>query len=735
MIPNVYVRYDLPPKESRDLMEGDLSIKQEALFQLHPRYSLHGVFPPLLSSFNSVMVSLLLPLGNASMVVFSSDILKVLFIGGEKPYLEVVVDRSRVEKISNLFCMDPKHVSVQKMMYRVPFNPELVCCIHYSVYSPQQVMMQINSNILKLTVVQPIENSAEHIASVRITNQPQEGSECHNVGVLGILYYTFSSRENWVAIPHTGVLFTMVGGRVMVESGLQGRDENIPEGCLRCTMELTSENEVVDMPWSSFMETDRRFRRIRNVHVYNEFCFFNSVASFDLCVNWDVKKRCCYVGHGVRKGVLYWKTAVPPQLFTSEFSLASRTSGSYCIWWISNQTLPHHMYLNVLGDEIAKHLSRREDAAEVEVDFLLSFPVAFLVMYSHPDQSTSLQYGTTRVVHRPAQEGGNQFFLAFQSCCSVQTMANNKVRIESSAGALTVLANGKRVLENHTMLLPEELMAGNMMAVTGFIGMDTAIHSFSLGTTELMTAKSILACSSSMALSNVGFMTTGQNFSVTPCEVKYRNHVSYASTDPKLKNPKEYDVDGSVFALDRTARNFAVVGQDRARCFVFYMEIHADVPSRSCLSVFQDMACSVKRAQKRRDSMCSCFVNNRLLAFEKNSSGLVNYNNTCFQNSVLQLLFHSDSLKRALLSFYQAYQESQCDKTTDAFLCVQALVKVLTRLQVSVRCGEFNSLMLVLEKRFEIGYQAVGLRERVKSRMCVSTWSTCWTAWIPATRV
>ena len=93
MIPNVYVRYDLPPRECVDFMQGDLSVKEEALFQLYPRYSLHGVFPPSLSSFNSVLVSLLLPLGDASTVVFSSDILQVLFTGGEAPCLDVVVDR------------------------------------------------------------------------------------------------------------------------------------------------------------------------------------------------------------------------------------------------------------------------------------------------------------------------------------------------------------------------------------------------------------------------------------------------------------------------------------------------------------------------------------------------------------------------------------------------------------------------------------------------------------------
>ena len=57
---------------------------------------------------------LLLPLGDASTVVFSSDILQVLFTGGEAPCLDVVVDRSRVAKFSNLFCLDETGVNAQE---------------------------------------------------------------------------------------------------------------------------------------------------------------------------------------------------------------------------------------------------------------------------------------------------------------------------------------------------------------------------------------------------------------------------------------------------------------------------------------------------------------------------------------------------------------------------------------------------------------------------------------------
>ena len=68
MIQNVYVRYDLPPRESVGFMQGELYVKEEALFQLYPRYSLHGVFPPSLSSFNSVL--------NSVDTMFTMDIYK-----------------------------------------------------------------------------------------------------------------------------------------------------------------------------------------------------------------------------------------------------------------------------------------------------------------------------------------------------------------------------------------------------------------------------------------------------------------------------------------------------------------------------------------------------------------------------------------------------------------------------------------------------------------------------------
>ena len=137
------------------------------------------------------------------------------------------------------------------------------------------------------------------------------------------------------------------------------------------------------------------------------------------------------------------------------------------------------------------------------------------------------------------------------------------------------------------------------------------------------------------------------------------------------------------------------------------MELCESMPSHCFVAVNRGMTCTVKRVKARRESEMSCFTNNRLAKFGCNSSGLINHNNTCFQNSALQMLFHSDSFKRSLFRFYHEYIERKLPQDNENFICTQSLILMLTRLQVSIRAAEFNNLMLVLQKRFDLGYQHV----------------------------
>lgn len=717
MTPNVYVRYALPSRTIDDYMQCDLTSHREAFFHLCPHYSLHGVFPPMLSSFNSIMASLLLPLVHTSVVIFSSNLLTVSYVGGESPHLEVVLNSERVSKFSLLLCVDRNSIDVEAMRCRIPVNPEWICCIHYSVYSPQQIILQINSNILKIKVVQPIENSAEHIASVRLTNMPATPEPSCHLGVIGIFYYTFFSKENWISIPYTGTLFTMMGGRVVMENGLHDEKEQIPKGCLRCALALVTDAEAVVTPWSSFMFPDQRIQRNRNVHVYNEFCFYNSVCCFDFFVSWDTQEHKCRLGYGARTGILYWKTALQPQSFALRYGFSLHVSSdSYCIWWLSNQALPSHLYMSVIGERIAKYIRMKTgEGINLSVDFQLPTPVAFVIAYRRSERSICVQYGLTKTVQETFEDSSTtKYYLSLWPCATLSSDSGYDVEIRSNASGLVLALNGMRLYASSALTLPTEMAAQGVMGVTGFMGLDATVRSYHIEAASDQES-SILACASSVVLRDASTMTSSEHFSVTPCEVKYRQHAAYGSEDLELSNPKEFTVEGDVFALDRTLHNYAVVGRDPTRSFLFYMELHADVPARSCVCVFRDLNCSVKRVKQRKDSIRSCFVNNRLSAFEKNSSGLVNSNNTCFQNSTLQLLFHSDALKRSILSFYQDYAKSPCDKSTDDFVCMRELVMMMTRLQVSIRSVEFNNVMLALAKRFEIGYQHVGTGERRES--------------------
>ena len=701
--PIVFIRYPIVRSEPTNLIQTDLKSLIEPFFCLYPSYSLSLQYPSEFA-YNGLFVSVLLPSSlGAPTSFFHSDILRIVDMGGSPSTLRIVVDPERATSLRVLTRWDDTFGERDSWVVDVIFDPHLFLTMRYVVIEPQLLMVEVFDTVLKIRLKEPVEEA--HLSHVSLTNEPNSTEGTGRFGIFDLSVYSVHDKLNWNSIPVTAASFSFIGGHIGPERGVYSIKET-RTATPRCSIVLSSK-EKANRPWFAFMVTDQELKNSINGFLVSEFIFYNQVSCFNQYVDWNTP-NCVQFHREARLGMLYWKSALPLRSFEVEYDVSLSKSSGFVIWWLSNTSLPkYHFFFS-----IASQLQRccREDSQEstsVSLPFHTKSSVACVMLYCAKNGERMVRYAYI----------GSQ--LNKQYAPSLVIEAPKKLDLSENGSAsfhfttrehsLLLRVNGQTVFSEEDCILPFFMQSFQSYAISGFVGKCAIVSRYEVRSTgkEMPQPSYILVPSTDLTLCDGVLLESKMSFNTTPCSVNYRDHVSYGSLDPALSNPITYEMRGYVFALDPKYLGYGVIARDYNNAGLFYMELHSDHPLHSFVAMNRGVNCTVHRISPRTKSSASCFNSSRLSKFCCNCSGLINYNNTCFQNSALQLLFHSDAFKQSLFHFYCEYTKAGLPSDSDSFRCVQGLVRLLTRLQVSIRASEYNDMILILQKRFALGYQHV----------------------------
>ena len=670
-------------------------------------------------------------------VILRSDLLTITNKGDNPAIFHIATDKQKVESIKLLSRWDVTCMHSNARYLDLTVDTSLVLNIRYVLAEPTLLILELYSNVIKVHLREPIQTS--HLSSLMVVNEPITEEEGKSFGIIAFSLYT-ASEEEWDSIPANACRFSMIGGHIGPDRGLYSTKEHRLTQT-RSHLAMGSTKEVIH-PWHVFMKTEERLNNQSSSLNLPEFVYYNEAACFDKCIRWDYDGKTVCLGRGSRIGLFYWKYAHSLPSLQVNYSLSLLNSiYPIAMWWISTTALPKYDLISTIFASLENHIRNSSDATSIDFNYVVQSPLIGIVINKEQDGTVRFRYVylTVRPRNPETDKGLSQ---SLQSVPVLSVSTGIPIELEDSRdvialqlsifnNTLSVQINGKPM--RHTLPLPSLLSSQTAThAIAGFVGRSAMLSKYEVNSDSLSSPSSpsspsslaslasspstpsemspsyLLLPSTDLVLYKAALMYKKLAFNTTPCSVVYRDHVSYGSTDPLLNNPPTYTMEGHVFALDAHNKAYGVLAsspKQKAMCFI---ELYADAShGSSSIAVHRGLNCSVKRMAERPNTEASCFTNNRFQQFESGRGGLVNYSNTCFQNSTIQFLFHSDVFKRSLLQFYTVYRQSGLSCDNDNFRCVEALVQMITRLQVSIRAGEFNNLMLVLQKQFDLGYQHV----------------------------
>ena len=734
MTPSVYVRYNITSTTPINLLQGCTKSVVEPVFHLNPLYYAKLQFNYELNPYNAFFASILLPIKvNTPTVIFRSDILTITNRGGPNPSIfRISADKSKVESLHKLSRWDVTYIPSTSRYVDMTIDTNLILNIRYVVVEPALIKLELYGNIIKIVLKEPV--SPLHLSTAMIVNEPTTAEEGKPLSIISLSMYSVDEEE-WDSMPITASTFSLSGSHIGPERGLYSMKERRTANP-RSQLVIGTANQIT-YPWHELMQTEERLDSRSSAINISEFMFYNEHSCFDKCIQWDYEKENLLLGSGSRFGTLYWKYAHRLQGMQVDYSLSLLNSiRPITIWWISTTALPKHHLITVIASELENRIRMSSEAMNIDANYVVQSSFIGLILYKQKDGTVQFRYAylTTRP-RDPETDRGKPATLTTIPILSVSeatpiTPRNDQgdlvIHVSIDKNNLAVQIDGENALNNFA--LPYAMTNQvTEYAIAGFVGRssmiskyevstvpssDTSETSGNAGSTSNPNSRApsfLLVPSTDLVIYKAALMYRTSSFNATPCNVIYRDRVAYGSTDPLLNNPPTYNMQGNVFIHSR-GRSYGLIANDEEKKTMCYIEFHTNPNcGSSFIAVNRGLGCSIKRMAERINTEASCFANNRLQRYESCRGGLINFNNTCFQNSTIQFLFHSDLFKRSLLQFYNTYVSSGLSGNNDNFRCMHALVQMMTRLQVSVRGGEFNNLMLVLQKQFDIGYQHVSI--------------------------
>lgn len=704
--PTVFIRYPIVQSASTNLLSGDMKSFIEPYFCLYPSYSLSLQYPSTFAC-NGLFVSILLPSSlDTPTSFFRSDILRIVDLGGSPSTLRIVVDPERAASLQVLTRWDDTFGKSDSWVVDVTFHPNLILTLRYVVIEPQLLMVEVFDTVLKVRLKEPVGKA--YLSDVSLVNEPDSMESASRFGLFDLSVYSVDSKLNWNSIPATAASFSFIGGHIGPERGVYSTKETRTP-TPRCSILLSSKEKVM-RPWFSSMVTNQELKKSINGFLVSEFIFYNQVSCFNQYVDWNTP-GCVQFHRDARLGMLYWKSALPIRSFEVDYAVSLSKPSGFVIWWLSNTSLPKYQLFFSIASQLQKScMGDSQEPVSVDLPFHIKSSVACVMLYCTKSGEQMVRYAY--LDFQADKRNSPSLVIEAPKKLVLPETPSASFHFSTRDHSLLLRVNDQPVFSEKECVLPFFVHPSLDYAISGFVGKCAVISRYDVSSPgeQPLQPSYILVPSTDLTLCDGVLLESKMSFNATPCSVSYRDHVAYGSLDPALSNPVTYEMRGSVFALDAKYLGYGVIAHDYKNAGLFYMELHADRPLHSFVAMNRGVDCTVHRISPRTKSSASCFNSSRLSKFCCNCSGLINYNNTCFQNSALQLLFHSDAFKQSLFHFYREYTRAGLPSDSDSFRCVQGLVRLLTRLQMSIRASEYNDMILILQKRFALGYQHVTLR-------------------------
>lgn len=695
--PSGYVCYT-EPVGNKNFLHDHLSVSLDSLFSLPSGYYISCQFPNDHNYYDSLFTSIVLPdCDDGSFTVLYSEVLTVSF-NAKSSSLIIAANPNMVDSFKGICYRDSCHVNKGVMTLETPVDKDLFCNIHYAVLNPQKVVIQVYNNIIICRLKNPITNITAHISRFVLCNVSGDNNK-ERIAVLGMIIYHYISESKWTEIPQNAIIFSLIGSHYGRERGLRYLSEI--RSC-RCYLAIRSNDPKRILSWSHFIKKENRTINNRNTFLVNEFCCFTPVCMMNPNVDCKNANNLMRFGYGPRMGSLYWKFLFSLNTMNVTFTLdMEKRNESYSIWWMTNETIPSHHIVNTLCKSLASSLSKGNEQEELfPVPFFLEHSMVFVMMKKLDDKTMRVVYAYTLI--RP---DSSQNHLVIKKGIHLPIKEHFVVTVQLKNGSLVIVQDGKEVKYGMSTELPNDFYEQGAHFLSGFSGLYMTLYDFRFNSYNVDPPSSYVVSNSCSHLTQVERMVVSRPNCWFSCHLRYREKPALGSTDPALANPRMIEGKGVVYSLDTTYHQYVVIGDDRNQSDLIYCIFDNDNTKKNMVTIWSNNKVTEKRISRTIDNDVSCFTNNCIQRHGKNATGIANSNNTCFQNSTLQLLYHSDELRRSIFQFYSVFKRSKCDQTTVDARCLKELVNVLSHLQLSIRGYEFNTLLDVLKKRFEVGYQ------------------------------
>lgn len=680
-----------------DLLQSCTATQIEAALQLHPHCSLQVDYTP--ENLYCYVCHILLPEQPTGNIMFFACDLFWLEFGKTDTSNVYLVSGKNVTRIKT----NSETIETQGEQVRISFAVDVrkVVTIRYGLMDDKKISLMVNSSQANIYLEKAISNVPNHLKSVCLINQPSDPSVACCIGVLGIFLYNFSSPESWKNVPSDAAILSTIGSHFGKEEG--ARKYAYSNAQYKLVLR-EGKGSYLDT-WRYFLHSDDRVCDKNCMASRNQFIYSNESCYFNFFVQFDYEKHSLTLGNSSKCGCLYWKYALPLPKFQINMDVALTEPASCVMLWFSSMTIPSYVYLSHIQRDFMSFVSDANPKFSncYYTKLQMDQPVMCVILY-RSEQGVTLYY--TRSYYDTDYK---KYFVFLLKSASPEMATNGKLTCEIGEDVMKIQFGsiGFRIQSFDI----RRYFACDVL-LSGLIGSDVTISSFTASSAFADTDYSLLTNSKNVLLSSLEsacYMVKRDAYIVAPCDISYRDFPLLANKDPLKRDPPTYKTSGCV-AIRNKESNWEsfVISQDpnEDKLLVFHF-CDEDSAYNYIWRNNNGTLSPMKLILESRKSNGSFSFNTRLSSSHSLCRGLYNFFNICFQNSTLQLLFHSDSLILSIAQMYKLCAESEKISDTDEFRVLKAIMEIFTRLQFSWYNTEFNNVMLTLKDRFEIGTQHV----------------------------